>query len=157
MYLHSLNLYCSRVNCTNNTHAENKIKNTLPFTITVKKTKYLSIYTFQKHVQGLYAKSLMKEIKDDINKQACSLIGRLNVIKMSILPKLIYKFNAIPIKIPARPSLDLNKLILKITRRSSLVAQWLRIRLPMQGTRVRALVQEDPTCRRTTKPVRHNY
>ena len=40
---------------------------------------------------------------------------------------------------------------------TSLVAQWLRIRLPMQGTRVRALVQEDPTCRRATKPVRHNY
>ena len=39
----------------------------------------------------------------------------------------------------------------------SLVVQWLRIRLPMQGTRVRALAQEDPTCRRATKPVRHNY
>ena len=40
---------------------------------------------------------------------------------------------------------------------TSLVAQWLRIRLPMQGTRVRALVQEDPTCSGGTKPVRHNY
>ena len=40
---------------------------------------------------------------------------------------------------------------------TSLVAQWLRIRLPMQGTRVRALVREDPTCRRTTKPMHHNY
>ena len=40
---------------------------------------------------------------------------------------------------------------------ASLVAQWLRIRLPMQGTRIRALVQEDPTCRGATKPVRHNY
>ena len=39
----------------------------------------------------------------------------------------------------------------------SLVAQWLRIHLPMQGTRVRALVQEDPTCCEATKPVRHNY
>ena len=39
----------------------------------------------------------------------------------------------------------------------SLVAQWLRIHLPMQGTRVRALVQEDPTCRGATKPVHHNY
>ena len=38
-----------------------------------------------------------------------------------------------------------------------LVAQWLRIRLPMQGTRVQALVWEDPTCRGATKPVRHNY
>ena len=40
---------------------------------------------------------------------------------------------------------------------TSLVAQWLRIRLPMQGTRVRALVREDPTCHGATKPVRHNY
>ena len=40
---------------------------------------------------------------------------------------------------------------------ASLVAQWLRIRLPVQGTRVRSLVWEDPTCRRATKPMRHNY
>ena len=40
---------------------------------------------------------------------------------------------------------------------ASLVAQWLRICLLMQGTRVRALLQEDPACRRATKPVRHNY
>ena len=45
----------------------------------------------------------------------------------------------------------------KPTTRTSLVAQWLRIRLPMQGTRVRALVWEDATCRGATKPVRHNY
>ena len=41
--------------------------------------------------------------------------------------------------------------------RASLVAQWLRICLPMQGTRVRALVSEDPTCRGATRPVSHNY
>ena len=40
---------------------------------------------------------------------------------------------------------------------ASLVAQWLRIHLPMQGTRVRALVWEDPTCRGTAGPVSHNY
>ena len=40
---------------------------------------------------------------------------------------------------------------------ASLVAQWLRIRLPMQGTWVRALVQEDPTCRGAAKPVHRNY
>ena len=40
---------------------------------------------------------------------------------------------------------------------TSLVAQWLRIRLPTQETRVRALVWEDPTCHGATKPVRHNY
>ena len=41
--------------------------------------------------------------------------------------------------------------------RASLVAQWLRICLPMQGTRVRALVWEDPTCHGATGPVSHNY
>ena len=40
---------------------------------------------------------------------------------------------------------------------ASLVAQWLRIRLPMQGTRVQALVREVPTRHRATKPVRRNY
>ena len=40
---------------------------------------------------------------------------------------------------------------------ASLLAQWLRICLPMQGTRVQALVWEDPTCRGATGPVSHNY
>ena len=39
----------------------------------------------------------------------------------------------------------------------SLVAQWLRICLPMRGTRVRALVWEDPICRGAAKPMSHNY
>ena len=47
--------------------------------------------------------------------------------------------------------------MLRIVYRASLVAQWLRIRLPMQGTRVRSVVWEDPTCRGVTKPVHHNY
>ena len=40
---------------------------------------------------------------------------------------------------------------------TSLVAWWLRIHRPMQGTQVQALVQEDPTRHRATKPMRHNY
>ena len=40
---------------------------------------------------------------------------------------------------------------------TSLVVQWLRISLPMQGTRVRALVREDPTCCEATKPTSHKY
>ena len=43
------------------------------------------------------------------------------------------------------------------TSGTSLVVQWLRIHLPMQGTQVQALVQEDPTCQGATKPMRHNY
>ena len=41
--------------------------------------------------------------------------------------------------------------------RASLVVQWLRIHLPMQRTRLRVLVQEDPTCHGAPKPVSHNY
>ena len=43
---------------------------------------------------------------------------------------------------------------MKVTPGTSLVTQWLRIRLPMQGTQVRALVREDPICHGATKPVR---
>ena len=50
-----------------------------------------------------------------------------------------------------------SKLGSKASHGASLVAQWLRVCLPMQGTRVRALVWEDPTCRGVTRPVSHNY
>ena len=50
-----------------------------------------------------------------------------------------------------------DKIVFKIKTRASLVVQWLRISLPMQGTQVRALVQEDPTCCRAAKPMCHNY
>ena len=53
--------------------------------------------------------------------------------------------------------IQMHKILFKLYVGVSLVVQWLRICLPMQGTQVRALVREDPTCCGATKPVRHNY
>ena len=53
--------------------------------------------------------------------------------------------------------LSTNKACLRSNTGTSLVAQWIRIRLPMQGTQVPSLVWEDPTCHGATKPVCHNY
>ena len=81
-----------------------EIKKTLPFTIATKRIKYLGI-NLPKETKDLYAenyKTLMKEIKDDTNRWKdipCSWIGRINSVKMTILPKAIYRFIAIPIKL----------------------------------------------------------
>ena len=56
-----------------------------------------------------------------------------------------------------RPQMPRTNKIKSRKRGTSLVAQWLRIHLPTQGTRVQALLWEDPTCRGATKPVSHNY
>ena len=52
---------------------------------------------------------------------------------------------------------DQEELLKRMDFGASLVVQWLRIHLPMQGTQVPAQVWEDPTCRGATKPMRHNY
>ena len=70
----------------------------------MKRIKYLGI-NLPKETKDLYIgnyKTLMKEIKDDTNKWRnipCSWIRRINIVKMSILPKATYRFSAIPIKL----------------------------------------------------------
>ena len=85
----------------NNEKIEREIKETIPFTIATKRVKYLGIY-LPKETKDLYIKNyktLVKEIKKDLNRWRnilCSWIRRINIVKMSILPKAIYRFNAIP-------------------------------------------------------------
>ena len=89
---------------TNDEKSEREIKDTLPFTITTKRIKYLGI-NLPKETKDLYAenyKTLMKEIKDATNRWrdiSCSWVGRLNIVKM-LISKAIYRFNAFPIKLP---------------------------------------------------------
>ena len=76
----------------------------LPFTIATKRIKHLGIQ-LTKNVRDFFKenyKPLLNEIREETNRWRnipCSWLGRINIIKMAILPKVIYRVNAIPIKL----------------------------------------------------------
>ena len=96
--------------------SEKEIREASPFTIATNSTKYLGVILTEQ-VKDLYDKnfkSLRKEIEDDTRKWKDlprSWVGRINTVKMATLPKAINRFNAIPIKIPAKFFTDLRRMV----------------------------------------------
>jgi hypothetical protein len=92
---------------TKDKQAEKEIRETTPFTIVTNNIKYLAV-TLTKQIKDLYDKnfkSLKKEIEEDFRRWKdlpCLWTGRINIVKIAILSKAIYRFSSIPVKIPTQ-------------------------------------------------------